>query len=440
MAGLDFAGLTAPLSEAEPCGPDLDLAGDPDYMNFVARAEGILPESFLSFDRASIDFAAELKTIGELLAATRDIRLLTIAAKLAVLNRDLDGFAGAVGAIAALTSERWQAVHPQGEDGDFTLRMVAVQSLDDLPTVVLPLQAATLAESRRFGVVSYRKVMVANGEAKAREGEETSDLTTIESALADTDLPGLIATRDRVRAVQGALATLAGTFVEQAGYDYAVGLERLPALAGHIIALLDAAIVKRDPSAAPPPAAAAAAEPGAAGGELAPAAAKSGVPVGSVASAADAARALAAVSAYFARLEPSSPAALLVHQAELCMGKSFLEVMRLLVPAFADKTIIPIGAERVFDLSIDQLKALDGAGGPPAAAAPPEEGAAAAPAVNGRADAIALLEQVGAFYRYAEPSSPIPLLTKRACELAERDFMSILQQVLPPETLRKITL
>jgi type VI secretion system protein ImpA len=71
MASLDFAALGQPVSEEEPCGPDLDLTGDADYMQFLATAEGFLPASFFAFDRASVDFEAAFKTSGELLARTR---------------------------------------------------------------------------------------------------------------------------------------------------------------------------------------------------------------------------------------------------------------------------------------------------------------------------------------------------------------------------------
>src|SRR5262245_16493323 len=100
MATFDFAALGAPLAEAEPCGPDLDLGADADYRNFMARAEGVLPATFFSgpdgkpFDRSSIDFDGEFAAIGPLLARTRDIRLLVLLAKLFVLNRDLAGFIG----------------------------------------------------------------------------------------------------------------------------------------------------------------------------------------------------------------------------------------------------------------------------------------------------------------------------------------------------------
>ena len=133
MASLDFLALGTPVSEEAACGPDLDLEGDADYMNFVARAEGVLPTTFFSgpdgkpFDRSSIDFNAEFDAIAPLLQRTRDLRLLVILAKLLLLNRDIAGFVRCIELIAALVKERWDEVHPQGMDGDFGIRMAALE-------------------------------------------------------------------------------------------------------------------------------------------------------------------------------------------------------------------------------------------------------------------------------------------------------------------------
>ena len=53
-----------------------------------------------------------------------------------------------------------------------------------------------------------------------------------------------------------------------------------------------------------------------------------------------------------------------------------------------------------------------------------------------RAEVLAILEQVGNYFRTAEPSSPIPFLTDRARDLAQRDFLSVLKALLPPKSLK----
>ena len=76
-----------------------------------------------------------------------------------------------------------------------------------------------------------------------------------------------------------------------------------------------------------------------------------------------AAAALSGVAAYFGRLEPSSPALLLVRQAEHLLGKSFAEAIHILVPNHAETAAINIGRGWFFDLSVDRMAALlEGAG------------------------------------------------------------------------------
>jgi type VI secretion system protein ImpA len=433
MAAIEFTALAGPVSDEGPCGPDLDLAGDPDYMNFIARTEGVLPVTFFSgpegrpFDRTSIDFEAEFATMGPLLDRTRDIRLLALLGKLLILNRDLTGFVGCIGLIETLLTQRWDEVHPQGSDGDFAIRMAALESLDDMPPVVFPLQYLPLINHRRLGPLSYRTWMIATGEAKPREGEAVLDPAAIETALMETELPALVETRSQFQGLQSALGNLRDICVDRVGADRAAKLERLPGLVDKILALVEGVVVKRDPALAT-------ADPQAPEGAQVDGGAATTVPAGAVASMRDVADALAAIADYFGRFEPSSPALLLVRQAEQLMGKSFLEVMRVLVPNHMEQAAVQIGKDKqIFDLPIERLSAF--AEGLPV----PEQEAAEATdeatprrlEAKTRGDAIRLLEQIGTYYRIAEPSSPVPFLTDRARSFAERDFLSLLKEVLP---------
>ncbi len=432
MAAIEFTTLAGPVSDQEPCGPDLDLAGDPEYMNFVARTEGLLPATYFSgpegkpFDRTTIDFAAEFTTAAPLLDRTRDIRLLALLAKLFILNRDLTGFAACIGLTDTLLNERWDDVHPQGTDGDFGIRMAALESLDDMPPVVFPMQYMPLVNHRRLGPITYRSWMIATGEAKPREGEAILEPAAIEAALMEVELPALIETRGQFQGLQSALRNLRDICVDRAGADRAAKLERLPDLVGKILTLLEGVVIKRDPALAR-------AQAETADGNAA-ADASSAIPAGAVASTRDVADALAAIADYFGRHEPSSPALLLVRQAEQLMGKSFLEVMRVLVPNHMEQAAVQIGKDRqIFDLPIERLSAF--AEGLPA---PAEEVAEASDSAEPRrlqaktrGDAIRLLDQVGTYYRIAEPSSPVPFLTDRARSFAERDFLSLLKELLP---------
>jgi type VI secretion system protein ImpA len=236
--------------------------------------------------------------------------------------------------------------------------------------------------------------------------------------------------------LQSALWNIRNTCVDRAGGEQAAKLERLPALVGNILALLEGVVAKRDPTlaAAPPDL------PGAPETENTGRTATT-IPAGAVASTRDVADALAAIADYFGRFEPSNPALLLVRQAEQLMGKSFLEVMRILVPTHMEQAVIRIGRDQVFDLPVERLAAFA-----EVSAAPEEDAADAASAAapprrleaKTRGDAIRLLEQIGAYYRGAEPSSPVPFLTERARSFAERDFLSLLKELLPSDAFKDI--
>ncbi|HEY5891849.1 MAG TPA: type VI secretion system protein TssA [Chthoniobacterales bacterium] len=110
---------------------------------------------------------------------------------------------------------------------------------------------------------------------------------------------------------------------------------------------------------------------------------------------------------------------------------------------------ITIGTDRApsFDALKNQLQEISGAiapflGEPVTIAAPVEETGAPgiAPAaatksvpgsVNSRADVIAELDKIIAYYAKSEPGSPIPLLLKRARRLVDSDFLTIIGDLAP---------
>jgi type VI secretion system protein ImpA len=419
------AELCVPLSETDPCGPDLDLSGDAEYLNFFAQTEGILPSSFFSaedgrpFDRASVDLPCQIEAIAPLWERSRDLRLLVIRARLMIVNRDLAGFAVSIAAIAEWLDKFRDEVHPRAADGDVGARVAVLGSLD-LPTVVFPLQYAPLCEGRRIGVVTYRSWMIASGEVKPRAGEQKHPSATLTEAIADAPADVLAATRKHVAMLKTSLGRIRNIFMMQ---GTSLGLENLPALVDKIQLLVD-------PQAALSEETAAAAEDDIAPADYTPA-------DNAPASLADAQQALAAIAEYYSRSEPSSPTLPLVRQAHQLIGKSFFEVMSILVPTQMDKAAFQIGADQFFELPVGKLSKLpEGEPAPEDSPLSSRPGGSPQYRVASRAQAIALLEQVQRFFRHAEPSSPVPMLCDRARALAERDFMSVLREVLPKAALK----
>jgi type VI secretion system protein ImpA len=432
------AALCIPMSEADPCGPDLDSNGDSEFLDYFAATEGILPTSFFSaedgkpFDRSTVDLPGQIEKLKPLMARTRDLRLLITRARLFILNRDLAGFAVSLAAVAEWLDKFWDAVHPRPEGDDPAARVAALRALD-FPTVVFPLQYTPLFEVRRIGPVTYRACIIAAGEAKPRTGEQKHPATALTDALAEAEPAVLAATRRHVAILMGSLGRIHNAFLMRGS---SCGLENLPQLVGRISAYVDPLAPARQQDKP---------QTGAddVGTEMSK---KDGADAhtagGAPASLYQAKAALNAIAEYYARLEPSSPTLPLVRQAHQLIGKSFIEVMNILVPTQIEKAAFQIGAEQVFELPVARLSKIS----EPAPEAPkplPVDGVCQSEAgdspsynVQSRSQAVALLEQVQRFFRTAEPSSPVPMLCDRARALAERDFMGVLRDVLPKAALK----
>lgn len=432
---LDVTSLTQPIDPDDPCGPDLDAAGDVQYLNFFAAAESLLPMSYFEvvnangergrFDPKAIDIAGQLAAAQPLLARTRDLRLTMLLAKFSILNRDLDGFLSCLKATTQLLREQWETVHPRGEDGDYAFRAVTVEAIDVFPTVINPLQFLPLIENRRHGTLNYRAYQIAKGEIPAADADvDVPDIGTIERIIGETDLDTLKSVSARCSAVAAEIAAIKSIWHEKLNSGQPIYLDRLAAVANGMAGWLAGLVTARDPAAAVLPRDETAHD-------------DPQLPIetgGAVASPGQASAALAAAADYLARREPSSPALLLVRQAQDMVGKSFIEVMRMLVPSHVESAAINIGRDKVFDLPIQRMAEL-------AAALPTAAEEATQDIVftaENRAQALDLLSKVATFFRAAEPSSPIPFLLDRARELAQRDFLSLLNEVLPEGALKTI--
>jgi type VI secretion system protein ImpA len=430
----NVAALCTPFSDADPCGPDLDMDGDTDYLNFFANVEGSLPVTFFNeedgspFDRTTVDIPGQINAMKPLLQRTRDLRLVVLQARLSILNKDLGGFAQNVAATAWWLEKYWDDVHPRPAPGDFGGRSAVVGTLD-LPTVIFPLQYAPLVEARRLGQISYRAWMIAKGEVKPRPGDLQLGPSAITDAIGASDPEALAATRRNIALIKTSIDGIRSTFYSN---GEAPGLEKLSALVKTIREFIDpqASMGAADAAAAPE-----GADTGAAGAP--------GVPGAALASLTQAREALAAIADYYSRSEPSSPILLLVRQAHDLIGKSFFEVVKILIPSHVDRAAFQIGADQFFDLPLDRLsnfaevpsQSEDGGDSLMEDAA---AGAAPHYSVASRAQALALLDQVHQYFRRFEPSSPVPMLCERARALAEQNFMDVLRNMLPRDTLRNI--
>jgi type VI secretion system protein ImpA len=428
------ARLVEPVSDEAPCGPDLDMEFDPAYSQIMASSDGMLPGSFFDFKREDFDFAGSIRQVAPLLERSRDLRVLVLLAKLEGFNRNIAGVSEAIAAIAALASTHWDHVHPVGDGGDFGFRIATIEALDDMKHVVLPLQHAPLIQTRKLGLLPFRSVQVASGQTSPREGEQHPDMDAINSAFDDIELEQVRARHGQIKAMETALQGVRATVMERTDMTQSVSFEKLLPAVQAIRQFLDQVIERRDPASAsagddqPAPEDA----DGSAGTGVTGRQRVGALPTGPFASNAHVRAALAGVAGYFATREPSSPALLLVAQAHELVGKTFAEALQYLSPNFASEAQISVGAKHVFDLPVERLASYT----PSASEDDPDAPTPDPVVVINRREAMQLLQQIATHYRANEPTSPVPLLCERARTLAERDFFSVMREVLPVGAFR----
>jgi type VI secretion system protein ImpA len=420
-----FANFDSPVSAENFCGPDPDL--DPQVQNFLAVAEGQLPASYRDFDRKSFDARPTLQKLEELLQKSRDVRFVVLAAKYFILSDNLNGFVESIQAAATLLKTQWEHCHPTEDSGGIQLRSAYLKSLDDLPTSVLPLQNALLINDRRVGAISIRAILISEKKLPARAEEPVLDADSIREAFLRVEpIAELLKLQTQMSSVVSNLQDMRQLFVDKVGYDVAPQFEQLPALVKSISEYLTLIVGQRAPQQQ---------SQGISEGEAASdqtnavsdrtASENDTVASPDVGSVKEASNALEAVLTYYASREPSSPSRLLVKQAHLLVGKSFVEAMRMLAPSMAEETKIKIGGDAPFSLDFGQLSSLF----PEESQLGDEVFDAKSYSAATRADATALMRKVEQFYKLTEPSSPIPLLVERARNFVAKDFTSLLREM-----------
>ncbi|WP_298262191.1 type VI secretion system ImpA family N-terminal domain-containing protein [uncultured Litoreibacter sp.] len=438
--------IADPISPDAPCGADLLVEDDPDFIGYFFEAPERMPTKYYDlvrevlFDPKSIDFKGEEKQIEALLKRTRDLRLLGIQARFQILAGRLHGFCDAFTAMADLLEAHPTDAHPQ-VNGDNNERRNAIEELNTLATVTMPLQYATLAEDRRSGAVNQRMYLLATGQVEPREDEDVGDAGTLLAVLSnEANQKEVDKTHEKLEAAKTAATRIIDVTKAQEDSPFTPDIEKLQ---NRLAELLDL-IVQARPDLGGSSAEAEAAE-GAADDSGAIEGEEGAVAVGSAAPAQastlsgpvvipthSAARlALEVVEQYFANKEPSAAALLLVTQARLLIGKPLVEAMDTLLPDHAGQAKIDFGAETGFVISMDRLRSLSGEVRASSGPDPSDAEGQIPDMITTRPDAASVIKAVEDFYRRSEPVSPIPILLLKARGFLDKDFHAIVKELMP---------
>ena len=337
MGRIDIDALTGEISDAAPCGDNLEY--DAAFIALQQAAQS-LPEQVMGETVVAArepDWRAVEERAAALLARSRHLQIAILLTR-ALLNVDgLAGLRDGLDLLHRLLDGSWEHVHPQldpDDDNDPTLRINIIAALCDPNTFLREIRATPLVVSRGFGLISYRDVAIATGELVPTGGgdEAVRDIAQINAAFMECDGDALAAVEDAARDACAQVAAIEYTLTRQVGVRNALDMTPLAALLKAIHRFLDARMTQRGLRAAPVGAAEADAGGAStqivlAGGTPASAAAS-----GDVAGRDDVLFLIDKICAYYARAEPSSPVPLLLKRARRLVNKEFIEIMRDLAP------------------------------------------------------------------------------------------------------------
>lgn len=343
MSTVDVAKILQPVPGDSPCGADLEYTPE-----FLALFQKAVPKPARQVGAQEVpgeepDWVAIKAEALAGLNLTKDLRLLVLLSRALVHTDGLAGFVDGMRAMRGLVTSHWADLYPRldAEDGnDPAMRVNALASLTDSAGLVRSLREWPMLRARVAGMFGMRELDAAAGRMSMSGTPPTPELVRAAFlevgpvALAETAT--LVKTaKEEVQGLEAALSAALGRSAISLRALVAVFDAMLRELAPHVGA---AAVGTSDsPGAVTEAGPVAAAQ----GGGAAPAS----VP-GTIQSREDVVRALDRICEFYARTEPSSPVPMLLQRARRLVDKSFLEVLRDLVPDGLNQAMIFQGPEQ----------------------------------------------------------------------------------------------
>jgi type VI secretion system protein ImpA len=317
----DLEALLRPVSDDARCGPDLDAAGDPAYVELGVAAEW--KEAKYVGDREvaaaqAPDWRKVKETGAALLAVSKDLRIAKhYVAALGHID-GLAGFAAGVRLLRDLLERYWDALHPVLEGPDDDWRKNLLMELNAERGALAGLRAAPIAESRKVGRYVVRDIEVLDGAAQPAAGSTAPTAELLREAIRDTELAAGNLRLQSCREALTDLKAIQDTFRQHQPslYPEFPVAEKLRRRTEQVLAdALGFEAARED-------------APAALAGE---AAAGDGAP-GKLKTRADARRLLESVCEFLERTEPSHPAPLLIRRAARLLDLSFIDIIRDIAP------------------------------------------------------------------------------------------------------------
>ena len=307
---MDLQALQNPVSDAAPCGADLENNNDPRWgqLNTLAageKREGITqPPKWTDVRDLALEVARE----------TRHLRLGVILTECATHLQGLPGLRDGLGLIRAWCENFWDDVFPAGELEDKRdFRPPVIEALN-FPSFLVRVNAVPVSQSAggRFSLGDLNSAE----EADKTDPDAANQARLVQGGFSNTPREILQAALSAVQEAINHARAIETIFDDRFGSGYGVNL-------GDLRDLFNTMIHRLSPYCGVP---VAGGESGADGESVAAGPSGSGS-AGAINSRESAIRTLDKVITWFASNEPSSPIPFLLRRAQRCVGMDFFQLI-----------------------------------------------------------------------------------------------------------------
>jgi type VI secretion system protein ImpA len=335
-----------PVSEDDPCGPDLEY--DNDFLALTQAAAGKPETQFAPAEPP--DWRAVRSGAEDINGRSRDLRVANLLLRARLRLEGLVVLAPSLRLFEELLTRWWDELHPRLDDGDAFGRINVLNELNSLGATLGDVRASLVLNDRGIGQISVRDIEIAMGDLQARDDESVPSRGQIENMLADA-VAGYPHLATQATAALAALESLGSCLAIRLNYGDLPDFSALRTMLEGVAAV------------SPRPATIEASADDLAGmlndlgiaqggdaGDDAPAPARRGRSgggggLGTIESRADAVRAIDLVCAYLEKHEPTNPAADLLRRAQRLIDRNFLQLVREFAPDAVNEVARMLGVD-----------------------------------------------------------------------------------------------
>jgi type VI secretion system protein ImpA len=335
MEKLDIEGMLWAISPEAPSGTNIEY--DPAYLDLETMARGKTAVQFRPDEPVTLaedpNWEDVEKRCLDLLQRSKHLRVVLYLTIARLRRHGIAGLRDGLALLHGFLERYWDTCYPRldaEDNNDPTERLNVIGALSLPPEDRIfdfrdRFLKTPLCESRRLGRFGLRQILLARGELAPSAGQETPEVSAIESAFEEADPEALKDTLAALDASAGSLKAVQALLVEKLGADKALNFDDFLKYVAR--ARLEVARnLERRGHATGVAGVTADAGPVDVGGSAVPSLS------GTVNSAQDVIMALDRICDYYSRREPSSPIPLLLKRARRLVGKSFTDIIQDMSP------------------------------------------------------------------------------------------------------------